>query len=800
MADSINASIVIEGADALKTLASIDKGLKNLEKSGTKSIGTIDKAFASFVGNVGAGLVLRGLDLTAQAFKQGAKDALNFGAAVAEINSIAPRTAVETLALKQQLIGLSNAFGSDAQKQAKAFYNIVSAGVQGTSKQLEVLEVANKAATAGLVDINDSARVLVASVNSYAASGLTATQASDILFNTVREGITTYGELSNSLGRVTPLAAAAGVKFSEVGGTLAFLTKQGISTNEATTGLRAILASIVKPSAEAQEQAKLLGIEFNSAAIQSKGFAGFLGELIQRTGGSQEKLAKLFGGVEALNPVLAIAKGNFADFNRILNETANASGATDKALEQITNNADFQFKKLQTQLSNFPTAILTNFEEPLVDALKIVNEFVSEQGILVIADAIDGIISGFQGINSAVSETQQFFNFITGTIFETAKAWSEFVLAVVDARIATQEFIGVGVGEELKKEQANLKLRIAVLDETITVNQAATVKLQQEEQKRFDAAQGFRNKIAEARKKELEDIKNRDKEKLDQQVIAQELEAQLAAEGEQKKFDLVQELKNLQKENETAKAEEEKLAKQLANEESFLLLEEQLGREQALRELVRIKDIDDEKKRLDALKVLRDKADKEQRSGILQLRKFEDLSNTEKVAAQRETLAAIATLSQNSTGALFAIGKAASISLAGINVAEGVTKALSAFPPPFNFAAAASVGAAGAIQIAKIASAKPPSAGNFAEGGVVGGNSFSGDRLQANVNSGEVILNQRQIGNVFKAIDEGSLGGGGGIVINSPVFLNEQMVDDVIDRINDRVEFGNKRLISSGVA
>jgi hypothetical protein len=153
-------------------------------------------------------------------------------------------------------------------------------------------------------------------------------------------------------------------------------------------------------------------------------------------------------------------------------------------------------------------------------------------------------------------------------------------------------------------------------------------------------------------------------------------------------------------------------------------------------------------------------------------------------------------LSQSNNSILFTIGKAASLALATINVAEGTTKALAAFPPPFNFIAAGAVGAAGAIQLANIASTPKPTAGRFAEGGIIGGNSPSGDQLTAQVNSGEAILNKRQQTNLFNSIDKGNLGGGGGnnITINNPVFLNEEGVDATIDLINDRLEFGNKEL------
>lgn len=53
--------------------------------------------------------------------------------------------------------------------------------------------------------------------------------------------------------------------------------------------------------------------------------------------------------------------------------------------------------------------------------------------------------------------------------------------------------------------------------------------------------------------------------------------------------------------------------------------------------------------------------------------------------------------------------------------------------------------------------------GGFAEGGIVGGASPIGDRLYARVNSGEMILNGSQQANLFKAIDDGRLGGEAGV-------------------------------------
>jgi len=80
---------------------------------------------------------------------------------------------------------------------------------------------------------------------------------------------------------------------------------------------------------------------------------------------------------------------------------------------------------------------------------------------------------------------------------------------------------------------------------------------------------------------------------------------------------------------------------------------------------------------------------------------------------QKDTFATIATLSSSNNSTLASIGKAAGITQVAIDTPVAVSKALAAFPPPFNFIAAGLVGAAMAAQAAKIAGVP------LAEGGIV---------------------------------------------------------------------------------
>lgn len=64
--------------------------------------------------------------------------------------------------------------------------------------------------------------------------------------------------------------------------------------------------------------------------------------------------------------------------------------------------------------------------------------------------------------------------------------------------------------------------------------------------------------------------------------------------------------------------------------------------------------------------------------------------------------------------------------------------------------------------LSMISSIKQATAGSFAEGGIVGGHSYTGDKLLARVNSQEMILNSRQQRNLFNLLDTGTMPQRGG--------------------------------------
>ena len=123
-------------------------------------------------------------------------------------------------------------------------------------------------------------------------------------------------------------------------------------------------------------------------------------------------------------------------------------------------------------------------------------------------------------------------------------------------------------------------------------------------------------------------------------------------------------------------------------------------------------------------------------------KKWEAMTGNEKIANTKSTLGTISGLMSSHNTVLFNMGKAAAIANATIDTISGVTKALATYAWPYSMIVAALVGTAGAVQIANIASTSPPQA--FETGGIVAGTSFTGDRVHALVNSGELIMNKAQ--------------------------------------------------------
>ena len=288
----------------------------------------------------------------------------DFKNSMAKVSTIADTSKVSMGQLENQVKKLSNTTGVGVSNIAEAQYQAISAGVK-TASSVKFVSTAVKAAKGGFTDAA-TAVGLSTVINAYGLKAKDATKISDQMLTTQNFGKTSFGELASSMGKVIPIASSLNVSTNELFGSIAVLTKNGIATSEAVTGMKAAYSNILKPSSEAAEAAKKMGLNFSSAHLQSVGWAKFLDEIKEKTNGNTQEMAKLFGSTEALNSVTVLAGKGSADFAKSLEEMKKAGGATQRAYEATLTPAErmnISINKLKNSLLQFGSALEPVFSE-----------------------------------------------------------------------------------------------------------------------------------------------------------------------------------------------------------------------------------------------------------------------------------------------------------------------------------------------------------------------------------------------------------------------------------------------------
>ena len=303
--------------------------------------------------------------------------AAEFSKAIAEVSTLTDEATFSTAELTRVSLELAGIYGGSAKGQARGLYQTISAGITDSARATDLLRVANEMAVGGVTDTKTAVDALTNVVNAYAATGAKARDVSDAFFIAIRGGKTTAAELAATIGRVAPTAASLGVSFSDLFGALASVTNQGIDTAEAVTGLKAALANVIRPSADATKEAARLGIKFDAASLRARGLTGFLASITSAAGFNADSLSKLFVSVEGLNTMMAMTANHSASYTQILGQMAQRSGATTAAFDKMASTLAFQKQRFQA-LKESALIVIGQALEPIAKAIVAVANAVLE--------------------------------------------------------------------------------------------------------------------------------------------------------------------------------------------------------------------------------------------------------------------------------------------------------------------------------------------------------------------------------------------------------------------------------------
>ena len=233
----------------VREISTTENSLKNLTKE-MKNFGSVSAqqiaAAGEDVQELGGKIETVGKKVSvasaasAAALGASVKLASDYTDAVAKVGTVADLQSVPLEKLRDDMLQLSTETGRGAGEIADATYQAISASVD-TADAVSFVGTSVGLAKAGFLETADAVDVLTTIINAYGLEASDAGRLSDILIQTQNDGKTTVNELSQSMGKVIPLASAYGVNIENLAASYAQLTKNGVATAQAGTYLKSML-------------------------------------------------------------------------------------------------------------------------------------------------------------------------------------------------------------------------------------------------------------------------------------------------------------------------------------------------------------------------------------------------------------------------------------------------------------------------------------------------------------------------------------------------------------------------------
>lgn len=305
-------------------------------------------------------------------------------------------------------------YNVSATEAVKAMYMIHSATFYNKAA-FDILKASIRGAAAGLSDVIPTARMLTAILNAWGMSADNVNHINDLLFTTIRYGVTTMPELVSSFGRLAGIAAPAGASIEEMTAAIATLTRQGIQTDWAVTALRQSIMQFIKPTKDLKEVIHALGYETGVQLIRENKFAGALKLVTDYAEANGLEISKLFTNVRAVTAVLPLATTAADAYAKDQERMANATGQATLAFQKQTTSWAYQIQKFKTLVGDlaisFGKTLMPSVKEliaslsTLVNVLRPVTELFSKLGggyAIAIAGTIGSLAATFWLLQKAV--------------------------------------------------------------------------------------------------------------------------------------------------------------------------------------------------------------------------------------------------------------------------------------------------------------------------------------------------------------------------------------------------------------
>lgn len=206
--------------------------------------------------------------------------------------------------------------GFSIEDTNKALFDMVSAlGINSQSSK--TFADAHKLAVGGVTSLGVSVDGITSIINAYGREVTNSNDVANAFFTSQKFGKTTVELLASNIGKVAPIAKAAGIGFKELLATTSALTLGGLSTEESVTALRASISALIDPPKEAVPILNKLGISFGVAGFKGKGLRTILAQIVEANKKYPQAVAAAIPNIRAFTGLMALS----GDKLKIIDET-----------------------------------------------------------------------------------------------------------------------------------------------------------------------------------------------------------------------------------------------------------------------------------------------------------------------------------------------------------------------------------------------------------------------------------------------------------------------------------------------
>ena len=253
-----------------KALADNKRAIADRNKKLRDSI-QLQKTFGAGLEKTGNWLNTRVTLPLAAAGGASVKFAMDFNKSMASVATLIPGQTEKVQTYKQEVLDLAVKYGKAQNIVASGLYQVIS-NVGDTADTMKILDIANKAAVAGVAETADAVNLLTGIASDYGDTSSEMVQnLSDLAFKTVELGSTTFPELANQMGKTTTLAATLGVSTNELFGSFAGLTSGTVRTAQVSTRLAGVMRALLNGAGDLGKTFKKLGVESGDQLVKKYG-------------------------------------------------------------------------------------------------------------------------------------------------------------------------------------------------------------------------------------------------------------------------------------------------------------------------------------------------------------------------------------------------------------------------------------------------------------------------------------------------------------------------------------------------